>query len=60
MPLKVPSPVINIAGRRVTLPSKKRPDSATRQRTKSATGLPLMSEQDIEAFSKSTPIKNLN
>ena len=60
MPLKVPSPIPNAGGRRITEPPKKRPDSATRQRTKSATGIPLMAEQELEAFSKSTPIKNLN
>lgn len=60
MPLKVKSPISNLPSRRIPESNRKRPDSATRQRTKSATGLPLMPEQDIEAFSKSTPIKNMN
>ena len=60
MPLKVKSPISSLPSRRIPEPTKKRPDSATRQRTKSATGMPLIPEQDIEAFSKSTPIKNLN
>jgi len=60
MPLKVKSPAIDAPNKRAQELQRKRPDSATRQRTKSVTGMPLMPEQDMDAFSKSTPIKNLN